>query len=69
MLAIGAVGLTVAYGVARFLSVGFSQLRDFVFFLQPPITAGSAILDALRRRDLHSVADLLGALERQKPKH
>jgi len=31
MLAIGAVGLTVAYGVARFLTVGFQQLRDAVF--------------------------------------
>ena len=31
VLGIGAVGLTVAYGVARILSVGFDQLRD-VFF-------------------------------------
>ncbi|HBZ42905.1 MAG TPA: metal ABC transporter permease [Maritimibacter sp.] len=31
MLAVGAVGLTVAYGMARFLSVGFQQLRDWVF--------------------------------------
>ncbi len=31
MLAIGAVGLTVAYGGARFLAVGFQQLRDAVF--------------------------------------
>ncbi|WP_255552353.1 ABCB family ABC transporter ATP-binding protein/permease [Maritimibacter dapengensis] len=31
MLAIGALGLTIAYGVARFLSVGFQQLRDWVF--------------------------------------
>ena len=31
MLAIGAIGLTVAYGGARFLSVGFQQLRDAVF--------------------------------------
>jgi ABC-type transport system involved in Fe-S cluster assembly fused permease/ATPase subunit len=31
LLAIGAVGLTVAYGMARFLSVGFQQLRDGVF--------------------------------------
>jgi len=31
MLALGAVGLTVAYGMARLLSVGFTQLRD-VFF-------------------------------------
>ncbi|WP_138423027.1 ABCB family ABC transporter ATP-binding protein/permease [Maritimibacter alexandrii] len=31
MLALGAVSLTVAYGVARFLSVGFQQLRDAVF--------------------------------------
>jgi ATP-binding cassette subfamily B protein len=31
MLGIGAIGLTVAYGVARFLSVGFQQLRDSVF--------------------------------------
>ena len=31
MLATGAVGLTVAYGVARFLSVGLPQLRDAVF--------------------------------------
>ncbi len=31
MLASGAIGLTVAYGVARFLTVGFQQLRDVVF--------------------------------------
>ena len=31
LLALGAVGLTVAYGVARFLNTGFSELRDVVF--------------------------------------
>ena len=31
MLALGAVGLTVAYGMARLLSNGFQQLRDVVF--------------------------------------
>lgn len=31
MLAVGAVGLTVAYGMARLLTVGFQQLRDVVF--------------------------------------
>jgi len=31
MLALGAVGLTVAYGVARAMSVGFTQLRDVIF--------------------------------------
>ncbi len=31
LLAIGAVGLTVAYGVARLMNVGFQQLRDAVF--------------------------------------
>ena len=30
-LALGAVGLTVAYGVARMLTVGFQQLRDAIF--------------------------------------
>lgn len=30
-LALGAVGLTVAYGLARFFSNGFQQLRDAVF--------------------------------------
>jgi ATP-binding cassette, subfamily B, heavy metal transporter len=30
-LALGAVGLTVAYGVARMMTVGFQQLRDAVF--------------------------------------
>ena len=30
-LALGAVGLTLAYGVARLLNVGFQQLRDVVF--------------------------------------
>jgi ATP-binding cassette subfamily B protein len=30
-LAIGAVGLTVAYGIARLANVGFQQLRDVVF--------------------------------------
>ncbi|MEM7440693.1 MAG: ABC transporter ATP-binding protein/permease [Pseudomonadota bacterium] len=31
MLGLGAVGLTVAYGVLRLLSVGFNQLRDVIF--------------------------------------
>jgi ATP-binding cassette, subfamily B, heavy metal transporter len=31
LLAIGAVGLTVAYGMARLLSVAFNELRDVVF--------------------------------------
>lgn len=31
LLAIGAVGLTVAYGGARVLTVGFQQLRDVIF--------------------------------------
>ncbi len=31
VLALGAIGLTVAYGVARLLTVGFQQLRDAVF--------------------------------------
>lgn len=30
-LGIGAVGLTIAYGVARLMTVGFQQLRDVVF--------------------------------------
>jgi len=30
-LGLGAVGLTVAYGVARLMTVGFQQLRDVVF--------------------------------------
>ncbi len=31
MLALGAVSLTVAYGVARLMGVGFQQLRDAIF--------------------------------------
>jgi len=31
MLATGAVGLTVAYGMARLMSTGFQQLRDAIF--------------------------------------
>ncbi|WP_305849439.1 ABC transporter ATP-binding protein/permease [Pseudoruegeria sp. HB172150] len=31
LLAIGAVGLTVAYGMARLMNVGFQQLRDVIF--------------------------------------
>ncbi len=31
LVAVGAVGLTVAYGMARLLTVGFAQLRDAVF--------------------------------------
>ena len=31
MLALGAIGLTVAYGMARLLGVGFQQVRDAVF--------------------------------------
>ena len=31
MLALGAVGLTIAYGVARLMGVGFQQLRDAIF--------------------------------------
>ncbi|MEM6372506.1 MAG: ABC transporter ATP-binding protein/permease [Pseudomonadota bacterium] len=30
-LALGAVGLTIAYGVARLMNVGFQQLRDAIF--------------------------------------
>ncbi len=31
LVAVGAVGLTVAYGMARLMTVGFQQLRDAVF--------------------------------------
>ncbi|MBK5933094.1 ATP-binding cassette subfamily B protein [Rhodovulum imhoffii] len=31
MLAVGAIGLTVAYGMARLMNVGFQQLRDAIF--------------------------------------
>ncbi|MBT8459983.1 MAG: metal ABC transporter permease, partial [Boseongicola sp.] len=31
MMALGAVGLTVAYGMARLMGVGFQQLRDAIF--------------------------------------
>ncbi|SDE05021.1 ABCB family ABC transporter ATP-binding protein/permease [Limimaricola pyoseonensis] len=31
LLAVGAVGLTVAYGLARLMNVGFQQLRDVIF--------------------------------------
>ena len=31
ILALGAVGLTVAYGMSRMLTVGFNQLRDAIF--------------------------------------
>ncbi|MDP2086723.1 MAG: ABC transporter transmembrane domain-containing protein, partial [Gemmobacter sp.] len=31
LLAMGAVGLTVAYGMARLLTVGFQELRDAIF--------------------------------------
>ncbi len=31
LVAIGAVGLTVAYGMARLFTVGFQQLRDMIF--------------------------------------
>ncbi len=31
LVAIGAVGLTIAYGMARLMTVGFQQLRDAVF--------------------------------------
>ena len=31
MLGLGAIGLTVAYGMTRLMSVGFQQLRDVVF--------------------------------------
>lgn len=30
-LALGAIGLTVAYGMARLMTVGFQQLRDVIF--------------------------------------
>ncbi len=33
MLGAGAIGLTLAYGVARLINVGFQQLRDVVFAL------------------------------------
>ncbi|KIN60595.1 ABC transporter, ATP-binding/permease protein [Sulfitobacter noctilucae] len=31
MVALGAIGLTVAYGMARLMTVGFQQLRDAIF--------------------------------------
>ncbi|MBM1558323.1 ABC transporter ATP-binding protein/permease [Sulfitobacter mediterraneus] len=31
MLALGAIGLTIAYGMARLMTVGFQQLRDAIF--------------------------------------
>lgn len=31
MLGLGAVGLTIAYGIARLMNVGFQQLRDVIF--------------------------------------
>ena len=31
MLALGAIGVTIAYGVARLMTVGFQQLRDALF--------------------------------------
>ncbi|UWR21338.1 ABC transporter ATP-binding protein/permease [Sulfitobacter sp. S190] len=31
MVALGAIGLTVAYGLARLMNVGFQQLRDAIF--------------------------------------
>ena len=31
MLALGAIGLTVAYGVARLMTIGLQQLRDVIF--------------------------------------
>lgn len=31
LLALGAVGLTVAYGMARVMNAGFQQLRDVIF--------------------------------------
>ncbi|MCK5500745.1 MAG: metal ABC transporter permease, partial [Tritonibacter mobilis] len=31
VLALGAVGLTVAYGMARVMNTGFQQLRDVIF--------------------------------------
>ena len=31
MMGMGAIGLTVAYGMSRILSIGFNQLRDVVF--------------------------------------
>ena len=33
MLTLGAVGLTVAYGMARVMNIGFQQLRDVIFAL------------------------------------
>ncbi len=31
MLGLGAIGLTIAYGLARLMTVGFTQLRDVIF--------------------------------------
>ncbi|MDJ0860077.1 MAG: ABC transporter ATP-binding protein/permease [Dinoroseobacter sp.] len=31
LLGLGAIGLTIAYGIARLMSVGFQQLRDVIF--------------------------------------
>ena len=42
MLGLGAVGLTLAYGLARLMTVGFQQLRDVIF-----TTVGQGALRAL----------------------
>ncbi|MBK0327170.1 ABC transporter ATP-binding protein/permease [Rhodobacteraceae bacterium F11138] len=50
MLALGAVGLTIAYGVSRMMNVGFQQLRDALF---APVGQG-----ALRQLALETFAHI-----------
>jgi ABC-type multidrug transport system fused ATPase/permease subunit len=42
LLAIGAVGLTVAYGLARLMNTGFQQLRDAISTTSPCATISPA---------------------------
>ncbi|MCE8009596.1 ABC transporter ATP-binding protein/permease [Aestuariivita sp.] len=53
MLALGAVGLTVAYGFARLINVGFQQLRDAVF-----AAVGQRALRALALETFHHIHQL-----------
>ena len=57
MLAVGAIGLTVAYGFARLMNVGFQQLRDV--FLR---SSGSEGASADRTRDVQAYPSAIDAL-------
>ena len=62
MLAFGAVGITVAYGIARLMTVGFQQLRDALFAAVGQRAAGAdlAVRNQLVALFVHQLGQGIG---------